>query len=610
MKHSRLFALTLTWGLALALLCASVIVPVAAGSPSPAQRVVGSTSGEYSPTYPLDTTPIMQWHTFMGGSSNDRGYDIALDMGGNVYIAGSSYTTTTWGSPINAPAGEQDGFVVKLNSDGARQWNTFLGSAEFDDAYGIAVDGSGNVYVVGSSYATWGWPINAYAGKWDSFVAKLNSAGALQWVTFLGGPNDDTGSSIALDGSGNLYVVGTAGGTWGSPIDPYPDDKWYAPFVAKLDSSGALQWNTFWGAGGLDSGNDISVDGSGNVYVVGICYGTWDSPVDPYTGVTEACAAKLDTDGARQWNTFLGSADSDGGYGIGVDEGGGVYVTGYSYDTWGAPLNPHGGPHNDVFVARLNASDGARQWNTFLGFSTTSYGHDVVVDRFGSVYVTGYTKDNARETCNDAFLTRLDGDGSRQWNEFIGKATDHDYGHSVVADASGHIYIAGFSSSSWGTPIDDFQGGWWDALAVKFEIPLYADLAIAKSATPRVADPGGAITYELTFSNMGYLTATGVLITDTVPTLLTNVGYVGSGALITPTGGVSYTWQVQDLATGQGGIITVTGVVSPSLTPGKFIENTAAITTTAVDSDPGNNTSSVGVMVPSAYLFLPLVIRS
>jgi hypothetical protein len=160
-KHSRLFALALTGGLALALLCVSVIAPVAAGSTGPAPRVVGSPPGEYSRTYSLDTTPIMQWHTFMGGSSNDRGYDIALDQGGNVYITGSSYTTTTWGSPINPPAGEQDGFVVKLDSDGARQWNTFLGSAEFDDGYGIAVDGSGNVYVVGTSRATWGSPINA-----------------------------------------------------------------------------------------------------------------------------------------------------------------------------------------------------------------------------------------------------------------------------------------------------------------------------------------------------------------------------------------------------------------------------------------------------------------
>jgi uncharacterized repeat protein (TIGR01451 family) len=607
-KRSSLFALTLTWGLTLALLWTLVIVPVVAGSPRPAPRVAGSTSGEYGPDYPLDTAPIRQWHTFMGGSSNDRGYDIALDKGSNVYIAGSSYTTTTWGSPINAPAGEQDGFVVKLDSDGARQWNTFLGSAEFDDAYGIAVDGSGNVYVVGSSDATWGSPIKEHAEKQDGFVAKLNSAGALQWVTFLGGSGDDAARSISLDGSGNVYVVGTAGGTWGSPVDPYPGDKWYAPFVAKLDSSGALQWHTFWGAGGLDTGEGIAVDSGGNVYVVGTCYDTWGSPVDPYTGGTEACAAKLNTNGARQWNTFLGSPDPDGGYGIGLDESGGVYVTGYSYATWGAPLDPHGGPHYDVFVARLNASDGARQWNTFLGFSTTSYGYDVAVDRFGRVYVTGDTI-TGYGVYDDAFLTRLDGDGSWHWNEFIGKTNDHDYGRGVVSDATSHVYVAGFSSSSWGVPIDGYSGGWWDALAVKFEIPLYADLAITKSATPRVTDPGGAITYELTFSNAGHLTATGVLITDTVPALLTDVAYIGSGAVITPTGGVLYTWQVQDLAPGQGGAITVTGIVSPSLPPGKFIDNTATITTTAVDGNHGNNASSVGVMIPSAYNYLPLVTR-
>jgi uncharacterized repeat protein (TIGR01451 family) len=260
-------------------------------------------------------------------------------------------------------------------------------------------------------------------------------------------------------------------------------------------------------------------------------------------------------------------------------------------------------------LARLNANDGARQWNTFLGFSTTSYGYDVAVDRFGRVYVTGDTI-NGYGVYNDAFLTRLDGDGSWQWNEFIGKTNDHDYGRGIVSDAPSHVYVAGFSSSSWGVPIDGYSGGWWDALAVKFEIPLYADLAIAKSATPRVTGPGGAITYWLSFSNMGYLTATGVLITDTVPALLTNVGYTGSGATITPTGGVSYTWEVQALAWGQGGVITVTGIVSPSLTPGEFIKNTTTITTLVVDGDLDNNTSSVGVMIPSDYLFLPLMIKS
>ena len=79
------------------------------------------------------------------------------------------------------------------------EWNTFLGGSEKDEGTSIAVDDSGNVYIAGFSDATWGSPINAHAGNNDAFVAKLNSSGALQWNTFLGGSNTDYGE---------MYYVG------------------------------------------------------------------------------------------------------------------------------------------------------------------------------------------------------------------------------------------------------------------------------------------------------------------------------------------------------------------------------------------------------------------
>ncbi len=540
----------------------------------------------------------MPWHTFMGGSSNDSGNGIALDGNGNVYVVGSSYTS--WGAPVNGYVGGKDAFVTQLDSTGARQWNTFLGSTSDDEGNGIAVDGSGDVYVIGTSRATWGSPLRTFAGGEDAFVAKLNSSGGLQWLTFLGGSAADNGNGIALDKNGNnVYVVGTAGGVWGAPVNPYPGG-WYAPFVAKLDSStGALQWNTFWGAGGLEAGQGIAVDGSDNVYVIGDCNDTWGSPVNAYVGGFEACVAKLNSNGNRVWNTFLGSVDSDGGYGITVDESSNVYVTGYSHATWGAPLHPHGGPNNDVFVARLNGSNGVRQWNTFMGFADISYGRGIAVDRIGNVYVVGDSKDTGT-VFSAVFLAKFDIDGFREWNIFEDLVADnHDNGRGVVEDGSGHLYIAG----------DSIQGYLnADAFAARLDLPLQTNLAITKSANPDRTVPGGVVTYRLTFANRNYLTATDVLITDAVPTALTNFSYSRSGAVITPTGSISYTWQVQDLAPGEGGVITITGIVSPGLPRGTSFINTATIAGTKVDSNPDNNSSSAGVMFPFD-VFLPVVLK-
>ena len=94
------------------------------------------------------------------------------------------------------------------NINDSWEWNTFIGSWHTDHGNGIAVDDSSNVYVTGLSKADWGSPVNDYAGDWEVFVAKFNSNGELQWHTFLGSVDKDEGYGIAVDGSGNVYIVG------------------------------------------------------------------------------------------------------------------------------------------------------------------------------------------------------------------------------------------------------------------------------------------------------------------------------------------------------------------------------------------------------------------
>ena len=141
-----------------------------------------------------------------------------------------------------------------------------------------------------------------------------------------------------------------------------------------------------------------------------------------------------------------------------------------------------------------------------------------------------------------------------------------------------------------------------------------SDLSITKTADPDPVEPGSPLTYTLTFSHAGSVAATGVVITDVMPITVTNLSFVSSGAAITPTGGISYTWQVEDLSPGEGGVITITGVVSPGLAAGLTFTNTATITTTAVERDTVNNsdfaTVSVALVAPEVYLYLPLILRS
>jgi hypothetical protein len=139
--------------------------------------------GKYDPNHPLVIDPTYSWHTFHGGDAQDEAYGIAVDNFGNVYITGYSYLRN-WGTPLHAHSGARDIFVIKLNSQGVYQWHTFYGSSGDETGYGIAVDGSGNVYVTGDS-GSWGSPLHAHSGGGDIVVLKLDTNGSYQWHTFM-----------------------------------------------------------------------------------------------------------------------------------------------------------------------------------------------------------------------------------------------------------------------------------------------------------------------------------------------------------------------------------------------------------------------------------------
>jgi hypothetical protein len=426
--------------------------------------------GSYDPRISTATEPDLNWNTFMGSTLTDKGWGIAVDGSGNVYVAGES--KETWGLPVDAHGGFVDAFVVKLNSSGERQWNTFMGASAYDLARRIAVDGSGNVYVSGVSKATWGSPVNPYAGGLDAFVVKLNSRGERQWNTFMGASTTDEGWGIAVDGSGNVYVSGVSKATWGSPVNPFAGRQ--DVFVVKLNSSGERLWHTFMGSPDWAMWPFIGVDGSGNVYVSGWSAETWGTPLNPHGGSRDVFVVKLNSSGVLQWHTFIGGSGREESLGLTVDRHGSVYVSGVTGKTWGTPVNPYAGAY-EAFAAKLDSS-GAQQWHTFMGSPSHDAGRGITVDGSGNVYVTGWSlrtwgsPENAHSGIEeDAFAVILNPDGIRLWHTFMG-ASGGDLGQDIAVDTSGHVYIAGISEATWGSPVNPYSGGMSDAFAAKINV--------------------------------------------------------------------------------------------------------------------------------------------
>src|SRR5262249_9968617 len=266
----------------------------------------------------------------------------------------------------------------------AVSWATYLGVGNQNQGTGIAVDSSGNAYVVG--WTDGNFPVlnatqSTFGGNLDAFVAKYTSAGARVWATYLGGSGYDKGAGIAVDSSGNAYVTGitagVGGGTVGFPLLNAAQSSFgggtFDAFVAKLTSSGALVWSTYLGGSGDDSGNGIAVDSNGNAYVTGQTAST-NFPVlnaaqSSFHGRSDAFGAKYTSDGTKSWATYLGGAGDDPGNGIAVDSSGNAYVTGTTNSADFPVLNADQSVavgSSDAFMVKYTSA-GAVVWATFLG---------------------------------------------------------------------------------------------------------------------------------------------------------------------------------------------------------------------------------------------------
>jgi hypothetical protein len=426
--------------------------------------------GEYDRNEPLFIDPTLTWNTFLGGAGTDVAFGLALDAIGNVYVGG--YSTATWGAPLQPFAGTVDAFVAKLDSSGNLIWNTFLGGGGVDEIYGLSANATGDIFVTGYSTTTWGSPILAFGGGTETFVAKLDSTGTLIWNTFLGG-GFSIGRALALDVIGNVYLTGHTGGTWGSPIRAFVGGPFDA-FAAKLDSNGNLIWNTFLGGSGADYGNSVAADISGNVIVGGNSETGWGSPLQPHPGGIAAFIVKLDSNGTLTWNTFLGGGANDSVEALALDGGGNIYVTGNSASTWGSPVNAHSEFGENALAAKLDSS-GTLIWNTFLGGGTDT-AEGVAVDGSGNVYVSGFGTDDWGSPARafggvfDAFAAKLDSGGTLTWNTFLG-GSSLDFGQKVALEAGGDVYVVGYSDATWGdSPVRAHSGGPYDVFVARVPV--------------------------------------------------------------------------------------------------------------------------------------------
>lgn len=346
------------------------------------------------------------------GSGHDYAISVAADPTGNVYITGYSIGSGT-GFDIA---------VVKYASDGIEQW---VGRYEQTGStackpYSMAVDGSGNIFIAGYN--------NNAGSSYDFLTLKYNSVGDQQWFrTYNGTGNSyDQAKAIIADDQGNVYVTGHTT-RLGTRAD-------YT--TIKYDSEGTAQWIRFYNGPGNSSDypQAIAVDGLGNIYVTGYCYG---GPGTHYDYAT----VKYNSEGMEMWvQRYNGPGNtSDQATAIAVDGPGNVYVTGYFTGS---------GTAQDYGTLKYN-SEGIMQWVATYNGPGNSKDNALTIghDNSGNVYVTGYS--TGVGTGHDYATVKYNSEGVEQWvQRYNGPGNQSDQAKKMVVDGSGNIYVTGYSTGS------------------------------------------------------------------------------------------------------------------------------------------------------------------
>jgi hypothetical protein len=460
---------------------------------------IGFSVGPHDAALPLVIDPIVVYSSYFGGNGDEFVNGCAVSSSGELFIVG--YTTSTDfplptpspAPPFNQGDGNGNAFVSKVSSSGQQiLYSLYLGGSGFDTALAVALDGSGNAFVTGSTESPSDFPLkHAFQGTFggggqDAFVAMFNSSGVLQYSSFLGSTGaSDVGNGIAVDSVGAAYVGGTtdtqfpkAGGGFLTG-DATPDG-----FIVKLNTFDGsnpptLVYSRLFHGSGTDQLMAVAVDSNKAAYLAGFtdsndfptclpgpCVSP--SPAAMRPGGQDLFVGKVSADGSQLgYMRLIGGAADEEPAAIRVDTMGAAYVAGFTESTDYPTINAiqstyHAGGTNgqDAFLTKLAPDGTSLIYSTFLGGSGDDQAFSLAVDSNGVAYVGGVTASTNFPVTSTAvestlpnaggsgFAMRITSSGSGiSWSTFFGGTTSTSNVIGLGTDLIGNVYAGGYTDA-------------------------------------------------------------------------------------------------------------------------------------------------------------------
>ncbi len=500
------------------------------------KNVWGFEIPDANPDLAMIIDPISRvWGTYYGGSSLDEILYSKFDPSGNLYVAGGTQSVNniaTAGTQQTVSGGSLDAFLAKFDEDGNQVWGTYIGGSGQEELWGCDFDNQGHIYVTGrtnstSNISTPGSHQPDYGGGGlDGFVQKYSTEGIRIWGTYYGGEEFDRGRYCHVDAAGFLYMAGvtksfTNISTPGSHQEVYggagqnqQDDA----ILIKFTPDGERIWGTYYGGIQWEEGYSCATDSELNVYL----YGHAQSSTNISTagshqpnhggGLWDSFLAKFNTNGVRQWGTYIGGSNQDLSWTCSIDEDDYIYMTGRTASTNGistvGAYQLNNGGDFDAYLLKFSTA-GEQVWGTYFGGAQYDRGFGCRAVENGRILISGQTESSeniaspgAHQSAIgggiDAFLALFDQDGSLYWSTYYGGA-QNDVGRSTAYFNQAY-YLTGWTMSNTnistsGIHQEEYAGA-RDAFIAKFVECEVSSSSISATACNTYTAPDGEILSE------------------------------------------------------------------------------------------------------------------
>jgi fibronectin type 3 domain-containing protein len=436
----------------------------------------------YDPRKILIIDPvILVTSTYVGGVSTDRGYDLAVDAAGDAWVTG--YTNSD-NFPVTPDAYDSvynttDIFLLKYNGNsGDLEYSTFIGGTDYEMAYSLAFDASGDVWLTGETMSS-DFPLTSDAidSQLDSvevFLLKLARNGStLLYSTFIGGTDVELGQAIIIDTQGNLWLTGvTMSLDFPTTLNAYDNSSNgdLDLFLVNLAANGSLiLYSTYIGGSGADLPSDLLLDSNEDIWLAGYTYST-DFPLTPNAtddiGVSnEGILLKINhLTGNLSFSTYLGGGGYDSIYSIAMDSANNLWLTGFTssntFPTTPDAINKSRNGYDDAFIVQFSPINGSILYSTFLGGTDDDLGHSIVIDLWDNIWIGGRTDStdfpitpDALNTTplqydDDFFVLGMAKNGSTLLYSTFLRGDDTEYFPRMVIDSDQNLWFTGATEST------------------------------------------------------------------------------------------------------------------------------------------------------------------